>query len=354
MDVPGDDPATSDIDGGAEGDTIEFYINNNLVTYTATWHSGTNAEFDLEIFGNQIPIAQPQEVVLTEIASKEIILVASDGDNDDLNYYIKTFPSNGALSGTPPDLTYTPLPSFTGEDSFTFFVNDGEIDSNIATVSIRLNNTPTLVGANLHTLEDTSLIIDLAVYASDADNDLLSWEIVSTPANGTLSGTGMQLNYTPDLNYPCNNPPYPTPCHEDGEDSFIIRVYDGYVYSDNAQFTITVEEVDDRPVSPDMDTIIVYMNQPKEIRLAAERDPESDIGYWEIVVRPSIGKVTDVYDNRYCNYTPVSDRLYNDSFTYKIVQKSGDLLESVPGTVPIEVIEPPEADYSIFLPLILK
>ena len=35
-----------------------------------------------------------------------------------------------------PVLTYTPDPNYLGTDSFTFIANDGEDDSNVATVSI--------------------------------------------------------------------------------------------------------------------------------------------------------------------------------------------------------------------------
>ena len=40
------------------------------------------------------------------------------------------------LSGTAPNLTYTPATNFVGADAFTFKANDGTVDSNNATVSI--------------------------------------------------------------------------------------------------------------------------------------------------------------------------------------------------------------------------
>jgi hypothetical protein len=47
-------------------------------------------------------------------------------------------PSNGTLTGTAPNLTYTPNDDFVGDDSFTFTVNDGTAS---ATVSITVLNT---------------------------------------------------------------------------------------------------------------------------------------------------------------------------------------------------------------------
>ena len=71
-----------------------------------------------------------------------------DADGDPLRSAIMTQPSNGILSGalaplttygailTSLDLTYTPNANYSGNDSFTFKVNDGTADSATATVSI--------------------------------------------------------------------------------------------------------------------------------------------------------------------------------------------------------------------------
>lgn len=58
---------------------------------------------------------------------------ASDGS---LTYIIMGEPSNGVVSLTGPTVIYTPNPGFVGVDSFTFKANDGQVDSNIATVTI--------------------------------------------------------------------------------------------------------------------------------------------------------------------------------------------------------------------------
>ena len=50
------------------------------------------------------------------------------------------FPANGDLSGFPPNVTYTPNPSFSGTDTFTFTVSDEVSTSGTATVTITVNN----------------------------------------------------------------------------------------------------------------------------------------------------------------------------------------------------------------------
>ncbi len=42
-------------------------------------------------------------------------------------------------AGTTPILVYTPNLNYNGQDSFTFKVNDGKADSNVATVSISIS-----------------------------------------------------------------------------------------------------------------------------------------------------------------------------------------------------------------------
>ena len=42
----------------------------------------------------------------------------------------------------PPQLAYRAFESYTGSDQFTFVANDGQVDSNVATVSITVTTAP--------------------------------------------------------------------------------------------------------------------------------------------------------------------------------------------------------------------
>jgi len=55
-----------------------------------------------------------------------------------LTYTVVTGPAHGTLTGEAPNLTYTPHADYNGADSFTFIANDGQADSNEATVSITI------------------------------------------------------------------------------------------------------------------------------------------------------------------------------------------------------------------------
>jgi exo-beta-1,3-glucanase (GH17 family) len=95
---------------------------------------------------NNVPVADDHSLSTSFRTPVNITLAATDADGDDLTYTIELQPSNGTLSGTPPDVTYTPNAGFSGQDEFTFKANDGDLDSNLATVTITVEGslTPTI------------------------------------------------------------------------------------------------------------------------------------------------------------------------------------------------------------------
>ncbi|MGC8744976.1 MAG: tandem-95 repeat protein, partial [Verrucomicrobiia bacterium] len=109
---------------------------------------------------NDAPVANPQSVTTDEDTAVNITLTGSDVENDPLTFAIVSGPTHGTLSGTPPNVTYTPAANFNGSDSFTFKVNDGTVDSAIATVNITVNSVndaPVADSQNVTTDEDTAV-----------------------------------------------------------------------------------------------------------------------------------------------------------------------------------------------------
>ena len=88
---------------------------------------------------NTEPIAQDGSVTTSQNQQLNIKLNANDADGDNLLFTIVDDPSNGQLGNVKPStntVTYTPDEDYSGEDNFTFIVNDGTSDSKEATVSI--------------------------------------------------------------------------------------------------------------------------------------------------------------------------------------------------------------------------
>jgi len=87
---------------------------------------------------NDPPAAYAQTVNTEEYTAIGIVLMASDVDGDLVGYSVMTQPSYGILSGAARNLTNTPDQNYCSSDSFTILANDGQLDSNIATVSITI------------------------------------------------------------------------------------------------------------------------------------------------------------------------------------------------------------------------
>ena len=180
---------------------------------------------------NGAPSADPQAVILDEDTSTAVTLTGSDPDGDPLAFSVVGGPANGTLSGTAPNLTYTPDLHFNGSDSFTFVANDGSQDSATATVSLTVNpvnDPPSASSITTSTDEDTATVITLL--GSDIDGDPLTYSTATGPSNGTLAGSGPDVTYTPDPGFV-------------GTDSFEYQVNDGSVSSAPATVTITVNPV---------------------------------------------------------------------------------------------------------------
>lgn len=267
---------------------------------------------------NDAPVANGQSVSTAEDTAKAVTLTGSDIDNDPLTYAVVTQPVHGSLSGTAPNLTYTPAANYNGADSFTFKVNDGKVDSNVAIVSITVtpvNDTPVANGQSVSTAEDTAKAIVLT--GSDVDGNTLTYSIVSQPAHGTLSGSAPNVTYTPAANY-------------NGSDSFTFTVFDGSVDSNVATVSLTVTPVNDAPVANGQ-SVSTAEDTAKAIILTGNDVDGNNLTY-SIVSQPAHGNLSGSGPN--VTYTPAADFNGSDSFTFKV---NDGTVDSGPATVLIEI-----------------
>jgi len=123
---------------------------------------------------NDAPVAFAQSVTSLLHRAKSITLTGSDLDNDPLTYVIVASPAHGTLSGTPPNVTYTPTGNAAGVDAFTFKVTDGTTNSAPATVTITLS---------------------ASVLAEDFEHEWADNALANT-TNGWHSGMGDQSSIT--------------------------------------------------------------------------------------------------------------------------------------------------------------
>ncbi|MGJ8661061.1 MAG: Ig-like domain-containing protein, partial [Bacteroidota bacterium] len=181
---------------------------------------------------NNPPVAQDQSITTDEDAATAVMLTGSDLDGDDLTYTIVSGPTNGILTGNAPDLIYTPSENYNGADIFTYQVNDGELDSNIATVSIVVNS-----GNDLPIAEDVTITIDandqesLTLIGSDSETAAsdLKYVLLTQPTSVNLSGEAPNLVATREIN-------------SSSTEVVFYRVFDGESFSEPATITINVVE----------------------------------------------------------------------------------------------------------------
>ena len=227
---------------------------------------------------NDAPVAVDDVVTTAEDTPITIAALANDydADGDALGVSIIAGPQNGVVvlnaDGT---FSYTPKANFFGTDTFTYQLNDGELDSNVATVTITItpvNDAPTALsrtyvleleedddkhkhgkhdvhgstGAAKHhdhghkdkhdhhdneEADRNGLKIDLQSLISDIEGDPLTLT-VNSPANGTLTrNTDGTYRYIPNQGFT-------------GTDSFTYTVSDGELTT-TATISIIVKGDDD-------------------------------------------------------------------------------------------------------------
>lgn len=116
-------------------------LETTTYTLTATGPGGTKTSTVSIYVDPAVPVAKKRSLAASRNTPAPVTLVATDANPPPggFTWTIVTPPLNGSLSGTAPNLTYTPATGFSGTDSFTFRVNDGFADSNTATVSITVD-----------------------------------------------------------------------------------------------------------------------------------------------------------------------------------------------------------------------
>ncbi len=93
---------------------------------------------------NNAPLAEDQSLEVDDTETLSITLEGSDPDGDSLSYQILSEPVYGILSGTAPDLFYTPTSPYTGTDalsteSISFEVSDSKGKTSNGTVTLTVN-----------------------------------------------------------------------------------------------------------------------------------------------------------------------------------------------------------------------
>jgi hypothetical protein len=148
---------------------------------------------------NSPPRANAQSITTAEGQAVSFQLTASDANGDPLTFSITAPPSKGVLSGTAPNLVFTPAPGVSGSDQFTFSVSDGKSSASaIVTLTINHINHPPTLGAISDVLVNADSgvkTISLTGISTGATNENDTLRLIAISSNPALIATPA-INYT--------------------------------------------------------------------------------------------------------------------------------------------------------------
>jgi hypothetical protein len=231
---------------------------------------------------NDPPTTYSQSLTLDEDNSSVIILVGDDPDLDPLEFFIDTYPEFGSISLLNGIATYSPASNFNGQDSFTFYAFDGEVSSNISTISLEvlpINDGPIIISQpDLVATED--ILYSYQVIANDPEDDELSYELDTYPDGMQIDDSGL-ITWTPIEGQLTSR-------------EIVLVVFDGGedgVLPFTQTFTIIVEPVNDRPEITSTAPTIAYEDEQYTYQVEVS-DPDSDVFYYYLLIGPE-GLVLD-------------------------------------------------------------
>jgi VCBS repeat-containing protein len=294
---------------------------------------------------NNPPTAYDDSVATDEDTPLDILLPAEDPDGDPLAYTILTPPAHGTLIGSGPNVIYVPALDSNGPDSFSFKVNDGTVDSNIATVTITVNpvNDPPVAVDDSYNVDEDNTLVGSSVLANDddahggapsEDNLPLSVRLVDDVAHGTLTlNADGTFTYVPALNF-------------NGTDSFSYQAVDALGgVSNTATVTITVNSVNDAPVAADDSYNVDEDNTLVGSSVLANDDDAHGGAPSEDNLPLSVQLVDDVAHGTLTlntdgtfTYVPALNFNGTDSFTYQAVDTLGGVSETATVTIHVRPI----------------
>jgi|GEM_PF-2677732 len=147
-----------------------------------------------------------------------------------LNYTILSNPEHGTLNYTSNgSFIYLPYSNYTGNDNFTYIVNDGFFNSKLGVVNIVVtpNNPP--IANNMTVTTKKGKGVSTLFNIRDIDGDKLTIMIVTPPTHGTVKLTNDKFVYTPSPNFV-------------GKDFFTYLCNDGFSNSVTAKVIIDVRK----------------------------------------------------------------------------------------------------------------
>ena len=156
-------------------------------------------------------------------------LEAEEVDGQTIQFNVTGDPSNGSVSISGTTATYTPNQDWFGTDTFNFEATDvtskSILNNATGTITVNpINDAPTVDDIN-NVEVSNGQSVDITLTGSDVENDNLTFEIVDSPNNGTVSISGNIVTFN---------------ATSVGSDTFTYKATDGTDESNVATVSINV------------------------------------------------------------------------------------------------------------------
>lgn len=272
-------------------------------------------------------VGADQNLTLDQYSNRDFVFnSAIDSDSSNIRIKIQKQLQYGKLEGCANPFIacrYTPLNNYFGEDYLTYTVIDEDNNESLSEGRIRFTirkvDLPPVVGSNqsfdLKMNESKSFVVSQAT-DKDSASDLLKYEIMAGPKNGTVSNC-LGLNnrnciYTPKNNF-------------SGQDILTYRVKDETnKVSGIATITFNVAKINTAPIIGQSQTVTLIQGIKKKFVANPATDDDLNGLKYKILTYPKNGIVTDCFvADGTCYYTPTGKYFGQDSFTYKVIDNKG-------------------------------
>ncbi len=177
------------------------------VTITANdGNGGTASTSFVWAVTNPGPVATNDSVTTPEETLVNIPVLANDSDPDSDPLTVTTASAGSGTVVIRPDgtLDYTPNPDFTGTDTISYTISDGNGGTSTATVAVTVspvNDNPVAVPDATTTPEDTPVIIPVLANDSDVDGDPLTVASATSPDGTIAINPDGTITFTPNPNF---------------------------------------------------------------------------------------------------------------------------------------------------------
>jgi len=226
-------------------------------------------DLTIEILGgNADPVASDDSATVDEDGSVNIDVLGNDSDvdGDTLTVTTASATNGSVVIEADGSLTYTGNADFNGADTITYTVDDGNGGSASATVAVTVNavnDGPVAADDSATVDEDGSVNIDVLGNDSDVEGDSLTVTSASADTGFVDIEADGTLTYRP---FPQFN----------GSDTITYSVADGNGGTTAASVEVTVNAVNDAPVTVE-DFLLLTVGESKTVNLLAnDFDIEGD------------------------------------------------------------------------------